>query len=155
MSVVIFWFFVAAIRYVLQHGADWWQPFYDPATFSIPALSKGTSLAVLTYIGFDGIATLSEEAENPRRNILLATVFTCLLTGVLRPRKSISASLYGPTTRTYPDAETAFVHVAGTRRWAVAVSCHQPDDSGGDDRLGAWERNWPARGCYTEWAATA
>ena len=58
--------FVAAIRYVFAHGADWLQPFYDPKTFSMPALSKGTSLAVLTYIGFDGISTLSEEAENPR-----------------------------------------------------------------------------------------
>jgi len=113
MSVVIFWFFVAAIRYVLHHGAAWSQPFYDPATFSIPALSKGTSLAVLTYIGFDGIATLSEEAENPRRNILLATVFTCLLTGVLATAQVYLGQLVWPDYRTYPDAETAFVHVAG------------------------------------------
>ena len=43
----------------------------------------GTSIAVLTYIGFDGISTLSEEAENPRRNILLATVLTCVVIGLL------------------------------------------------------------------------
>ena len=45
--------------------------------------ARGTSIAVLTYIGFDGISTLSEEAENPRRNILLATVLTCLVIGIL------------------------------------------------------------------------
>ena len=45
--------------------------------------STGTSIAVLTYIGFDGISTLSEEVENPRRNILLATVLTCLAIGIL------------------------------------------------------------------------
>jgi amino acid transporter len=113
LSVVIFWFFAAAMRYVFQHGAAWSQPFYDPATFSIPALSKGTSLAVLTFIGFDGIAMLSEEAENPRRNILLATVFTCLLTGVLATAQVYLGQLVWPDYRTYPDADTAFVHVAG------------------------------------------
>jgi putrescine importer len=113
MSVVIFWFFVTAIRYVLYHGAAWSQPFYDPSTFSMSALSKGTSLAVLTFIGFDGIATLSEEAENPRRNILLATVFTCLLTGILGTAQVYLGQLVWPDYRTYPDADTAFVHVAG------------------------------------------
>jgi putrescine importer len=113
MSVVIFWFFAAAIRYVFHHGAAWSQPFYDPSTFSMSALSKGTSLAVLTFIGFDGIAMLSEEAENPRRNILLATVFTCLLTGVLATAQVYLGQLVWPDFRTYPDADTAFVHVAG------------------------------------------
>ena len=113
MSVVIFWFFAAAIRYVFQHGGAWSQPFYDPSSFSISALSKGTSLAVLTFIGFDGIATLSEEAENPRRNILLATVFTCLLTGILGTAQVYLGQLVWPDYRTYPDADTAFVHVAG------------------------------------------
>jgi putrescine importer len=113
MSVVIFWFFVAAIRYLFHHGAAWSQPFYDPSTFSMSALSKGTSLAVLTFIGFDGIATLSEEAENPRRNILLATVFTCLLTGILGTAQVYLGQLIWPDFRTYPDVDTAFVHVAG------------------------------------------
>src|SRR5882762_4744687 len=113
MSIAIFAFFVAAIRYVFAHGANWLQPFYDPATFSTTALSKGTSLAVLTYIGFDGISTLSEEAENPRRNILRATVFTCLLTGVMATLQVYLGQLVWPDFRTYPDADTAFVHVAG------------------------------------------
>jgi amino acid transporter len=77
------------------------------------ALSKGTSLAVLTFIGFDGIATLSEEAENPRRNILLATVFTCLLTGILGTAQVYLGQLVWPDYHTYPDVDTAFVHVAG------------------------------------------
>src|SRR5204863_37868 len=59
------------------------RPFSDPRTFSVQALSAGSALAVLTYIGFDGISTLSEEVKDPRRNILLGTVLTCLLIGVL------------------------------------------------------------------------
>src|SRR5882724_11176573 len=73
-------FFVAAARYIFGHPQDpgfLSRPFYDPQTWNTKLVLGGTSLAVLTYIGFDGISTLSEEAEDPRRNILLATVLTC------------------------------------------------------------------------------
>ena len=57
------------------------------------AVLGGTSIAVLTYIGFDGISTLSEEAENPRRNILLATVLTCVVIGLLSALEVYAAQL--------------------------------------------------------------
>jgi putrescine importer len=80
MGVVIGAFFVAAARYIFgtaHDGAAFFvRPFYDPASWNAKAVLGGTSIAVLTYIGFDGISTLSEEAENPRRNILLATVLS-------------------------------------------------------------------------------
>ena len=62
LGVVIMLFLGAAVRYLLIHPpagvADWTRPFYDPKTFSFSAVSAGASLAVLTYIGFDGISTL-------------------------------------------------------------------------------------------------
>jgi amino acid transporter len=67
----------------------------------------------LTYIGFDGISTLSEEAENPKRNILLATVLVCLITGVLASVEVYAAQLVWPGSQPFPDVDTAFVHVAG------------------------------------------
>src|SRR6266404_9650323 len=78
MGVVIVIVLIAAFKYVL-HSSDhsvayFTRPFYDPKTFAPPAILHGTSIAVLTYIGFDGISTLSEEAENPKKNILYATV---------------------------------------------------------------------------------
>ena len=81
LSVVVVIFLGAAVRYLMGvrlTAADLTRPFYDPATFSLQSVLTGASIACLTYIGFDGISTLSEEAENPRRNILLATVLTCL-----------------------------------------------------------------------------
>ena len=39
------------------------HPFYDPATFILASIFAGTSVAVLTYIGFDAISTLSEEVR--------------------------------------------------------------------------------------------
>ena len=120
MGVVIAIFFVAAARYIFGHPHDGTafltQPFYDPALWNTRAVLGGTSVAVLTYIGFDGISTLSEEAENPRRNILLATVLTCLVIGVLSALEVYAAQLVWPASQAYPNVDTAFTFVAG-RAW--------------------------------------
>ncbi|HEY3841364.1 MAG TPA: APC family permease, partial [Bryobacteraceae bacterium] len=121
MGVVIVMFFAAAARFIFGHphdgGAFFLQPFYDPATFQAGNVLGGTSIAVLTYIGFDGISTLSEEAENPRRNILLATVLTCVVIGILSAMEVYAAQLVWPASQPFPDETTAFVYVAG-RTWA-------------------------------------
>jgi putrescine importer len=120
MGVVIAIFFVVAARYIFGHPhadpAFFSRPFYDPQTFHWNGLFGCTSIAVLTYIGFDGISTLSEEAENPRRNILLATVFTCVAIGVLSAVEVYAAQLLWPASQPFPKVETAFVSAAG-RAW--------------------------------------
>lgn len=116
MIVVVVIYLIAAIRYLLGielDGAALTRPFYDPQTFSIPIVATGTSIACLTYIGFDGISTLSEEAQNPKRDILRATVLTCLITGILSAILVYSAQLVWGNWTGFPDVETAFVHVAG------------------------------------------
>jgi len=57
---------------------------------------------MLTYIGFDGISTLSEECDNPRANVLIATVLTCLIVGVLSIWKSTPAQLVWPSSERFP-----------------------------------------------------
>jgi putrescine importer len=120
MGVVIAVIFVAAARYILGHPHDepgfFTRPFYDPQTFNYKALFGCTSIAVLTYIGFDGISTLSEEADNPRRNILLATVLTCVVIGFLSAIEVYVAQLIWPASQHFPDVDTAYVWVAG-RAW--------------------------------------
>jgi amino acid transporter len=116
MGVVIVIFLACAAKYVIGHssgGASLAQPFYDPATWDMSSVLNATSVAVLTYIGFDGISTLSEEVENPRRNILYATVLTCLLIGVLAAIEVYAAQLIWPTSEPFPAEETAFAHAAG------------------------------------------
>jgi amino acid transporter len=117
MGVVIVLFFVMAIRALIGHPPSgpgaYLRPFYDPETFSLKTVLGGTSVAVLTYIGFDGISTLSEEAENPRRNILLATVLTCLTIGILSALQVYMAQLVWPPHQRFGDVDTAFVEVAG------------------------------------------
>ncbi len=73
----------------------------------------GTSVAVLTYIGFDAISTLSEEAENPRRNILLATVLVCVFAGVLSGLEVYAAQLvWGSKPFAADRVESAFAMVS-------------------------------------------
>jgi amino acid transporter len=120
MGVVIAVFFVAAARYILglPHDAGFFtRPFYDPALFDLKTVLGGTSIAVLTYIGFDGISTLSEEVENPRRNILLATVSTCVVIGILSAFQVYAAQLIWPASEAFPNVDTGFVFAAG-RAWA-------------------------------------
>jgi putrescine importer len=116
LGVVIVLFLAAAIHYLWLHPpgglAGWTRPIYDPQTFSLRTVSSGAALVVLTYIGFDGISTLSEEAHDPRRNILRATVLVCLITGVLAALQVYFAQLVWPGTK-FPDVDTAFCHVAG------------------------------------------
>jgi putrescine importer len=116
MGLVVAIFFVAAARYVFGHPHDgiafFTRPLYDPATFNFGAVLGGTSIAVLTYIGFDGISTLSEEVENPRRNILLATVLTCVVVGFLSAAECYAAQLVWPSTEPFRDNDTAFIDVS-------------------------------------------
>jgi amino acid transporter len=108
---------VASAKYLLTSGdlssRLFLRPFYDPETFSLASLSTGASLAVLTFIGFDGISTLSEETRNPRRNILLGTVLTCIVIGALSAIEVYAAQLVWPKGKPFPDVDTAYVHVAG------------------------------------------
>ena len=120
MSAVIVIVFVAAARYILGHPHSdplfFTRPFYDPQTFTYSRLFGCTSIAVLTYIGFDGISTLSEEAENPRRNIMLATVLTCVVIGLLSALEVYVAQLIWPASEPFQNPDTAYVFVAA-RAW--------------------------------------
>ncbi|HKW88613.1 MAG TPA: APC family permease [Candidatus Acidoferrales bacterium] len=117
MGIVIVIFVFEAVRYIFHiphFGPGFFtHPFYDPRTFSSSAVFRGTSIAVLTYIGFDGISTLSEEAKNPRRNVLLATVLVCVITGVLATIEVYLAQLIWPASQPFPEVDTAFVHISG------------------------------------------
>lgn len=119
MAGVIIIFFIVAARYLLHQSAPsanfYTHPFYDPATFSRSALFSGTSIAVLTYMGFDGISTLSEEARNPRRDILRATVLVCVITGLLASMEVYAAQLIWPEGKLFSSqaVDTAYAYVAG------------------------------------------
>jgi len=124
MGAVILAFFWYTIRYIFHlpqyPEAFFLRPFYNPQTFTVNRVFHGTSVAVLTYIGFDGISTLSEEVENPKKNIFLATVLVCVITGFLAAAEVYGAQLlsfhrFGTDFGVFSQFgdENVFSHVAG------------------------------------------
>src|SRR5438445_5242168 len=115
MSVVVVAFVVLATRFL--YGSQGWgglfsiQPFYDPKTFNSHRIWTATSFAALTYIGFDGVTTLAEDVENPKRNVLLATVLVCVFTGLFGGLLVYLAQMVWPDWHSFPNLETAFMDV--------------------------------------------
>jgi putrescine importer len=117
LGIVIVLVLAAATRWLLHlahpGSAFFLRPFYDRSTFASGRLLRGTSIAVLTYIGFDGISTLTDEAKDPGRSVPRAIVLTCLITGILASLEVYAAQLVWPRGRAFPEVDTAYVHVAG------------------------------------------
>ena len=117
LGLVIVLVLIAAVRWLMQlshpDAAFFLTPFYDPSTFNTGGLLRGTSIAVLTYIGFDGISTLTDEAKDPARSVPRAIVLTCLVTGILASVEVYVAQLVWPRGLAFPDIDTAYVHVSG------------------------------------------
>ncbi len=117
MFIVIGFFIVLATRFLFifqgWHGLFSTQPFYDSATFDARRILSATSFAALTYIGFDGVTTLTEDVENPKRNVLLATVFVCVFTGLFGGLEVYLGQRVWPNWQTFTSLETAFMDVCG------------------------------------------
>jgi putrescine importer len=88
------------------------KPFYDPEHFNLSAVMTGSSVAALSYIGFDGVTTLSEDVEKPQRNVLIATVLVCFLSAVFNIVQVYLAQLVWPDFQAFRDIETAFLDVS-------------------------------------------
>jgi putrescine importer len=115
MCAVAAVFIALAVHYLFHHqgwgGLFSIQPFYDPKTFHVHTVWMATSYAALTYIGFDGVTTLTEDVANPKRNVLLATVLVCLFTGVFGGLEVYLGQRVWPDWHTFPDLVTAFMDV--------------------------------------------
>jgi putrescine importer len=125
MSVVVVYFIVVAVRF-LYAGQGWAglfsvQPIYDAKTFNSHKILTATSFAALTYIGFDGVTTLAEDVENPKRNVLLAVVLTCLFAGVCSGVEAYLGARVWPDWRSFPNLETAFMDIC-TRAGGLLLS---------------------------------
>jgi putrescine importer len=116
MTVVVAAFIVLALKYL--YGGQGWaglfslQPLYDPKTFNWQKIKVATSFAALTYIGFDGVTTLAEDVENPKRNVLLAVVLTCIFAGVCSGVEAYLGARVWPDWRSFPNLETAFMDIS-------------------------------------------
>ncbi|MFJ8670906.1 APC family permease [Streptomyces sp. NPDC093589] len=111
--VVLGVFVVAAVAELIAHGAQrgWADPLTGDGGFSVSAVLSAVSVAVLSYLGFDAIASFAEEAKGrpgPAKGAakgllgsetVARAVITCLVVaGVLFAVQTYLAALLAPMT---------------------------------------------------------
>jgi putrescine importer len=110
---VLAYFFIMALA-GLGHGIGQGftlRPFYSE-NFQLGAVIAGTSIACFSFLGFDAVSTLAEEARRPRTDISKATLIACLLAGFLFIAQAFLAQNLWPNYSSFPDLEAAFYFVA-------------------------------------------
>jgi len=86
------------------------KPIYDPHVFSFATVAGATSIAVLSFLGFDGVSTLAEESRSGKNAVGRATVLALVLVGALFMLQTwiatdLSAGMH------FSSAETAFYEI--------------------------------------------
>lgn len=120
-------FVVLGIRWLLVDPASRGfslQPFYNPATFDPRLVMSAVSLGVLSFLGFDGIATLSEEAKDGRRGPGRAMMASLAIVGSLFVLQTYIAGCISPDGAVFArDSGNAFYLVAQVvgGRWLYVV----------------------------------
>ena len=80
--VLVVVFMVLAFKFAL--GGDTSVSLIEPFTFGeggIGAVASGAAILALSFLGFDAVSTLSEEAKRPRKDIPRAIVLSTLVGG--------------------------------------------------------------------------
>jgi len=118
-QVVVLLLFVAAAGTALAHhvaGARVsFQPFYNPAEVTPGLVFGALSIAVLSFLGFDAISTLSEESRGGAKTIGRATMLALCIGALLFIAQTWVASLFVLDRTSLPagDAtDAAFYNIA-------------------------------------------
>ncbi|MEU9522631.1 APC family permease [Streptomyces sp. NPDC048224] len=104
MEIVVLLVFVAtAIVVLAQDGAerDWLSPLSGDGTqgaFALSAVVGAVSVAVLSYLGFDAIATFAEEVTGGSAKVARALLFCLALAGVLFVAQTYLVALLEPVS---------------------------------------------------------
>ncbi|RPF45790.1 amino acid/polyamine/organocation transporter (APC superfamily) [Streptomyces sp. Ag109_G2-6] len=105
--VVLLVFLVSAVTVLVRDGArrGWLSPLTGDGSleFSVAAVVGAVSVAVLSYLGFDAIASFAEEVTGGSARVARAVLFCLALTGVLFVAQTYLAALLAP----FPAAELA------------------------------------------------
>jgi amino acid transporter len=71
-------------------------PLYDPTTFSVGVVFGAVSIAVLSFLGFDGISTLAEENRESARTVGRSMIAALAVAGLLFVVQTWVAALLVP-----------------------------------------------------------
>ncbi|MEU3738815.1 APC family permease [Streptomyces sp. NPDC032198] len=110
--VVLLVFVVSAIVVLAQDGArrDWLSPLSGDGSqgaFALGAVVGAVSVAVLSYLGFDAIASFAEEVTGGSAKVARAVLFCLALAGVLFIAQTYLVALLEPMSSARLAAEPA------------------------------------------------
>lgn len=93
-------FLICALKVVLVDGHGFggfsFKPFYNPDTFSFSAIAGAATIGMLGFIGFDSIATQSEEAKNARKAVGTSVILSLIIIALLFLGQGYMAALVHP-----------------------------------------------------------
>ncbi|MGW6458199.1 APC family permease [Streptomyces sp. NPDC055078] len=98
--LVLVVFVVSAVVVLVRDGAQrgWLSPLTGDTAFSMTAVFAAVSIAVLSYLGFDAIASFAEEVTGGSRKVARAVLFCLALAGVLFFVQTYLAALLEPVS---------------------------------------------------------
>ena len=107
-------FLVCVIRYLAAGGGMGFsiKPFYQPGVIDLKFIALAATLACFSFIGFDSVSTLGEEARNPARDIPRATLLCLGILGVMFITMTWLAACVVPDYTTL-DPDMGFFNVCG------------------------------------------
>ena len=112
-------FVVCAVLHTLQNpGVSLLQPLYD-AGLTFPGLLAGAAMLALSFLGFDAISTLSEEARDPQRTVPRAIILTTIIGGLIFTVIAYVSTLVIPNVADIenPDAAANQIMEVAAGRW--------------------------------------
>jgi amino acid transporter len=100
-------------------------PLFDAADFSPALVATALSIAVLSFLGFDGIATLSEEAKGGRRAAGVAMISGLLLVAAFFVTQTWLAAMLVPDIESFTEDEAGnafftIVERVSSHGWGIA-----------------------------------
>lgn len=110
--VIFLYFGITAIMNGVNGASFSFDPFYNPDRFSLNVVLGAVSIAVLSFLGFDAISTLSEESKEGPKAIGKGMVYSLLIVGVLFIAQTWIAALIFPDFNSFADIDTAFYETA-------------------------------------------
>ncbi|WP_019123382.1 APC family permease [Brevibacillus massiliensis] len=88
------------------------KPLYDANHFSMPLVMGAVSIAVLSFLGFDGISTLAEETKGGVHTVGKAAIIALFGVGGLFIVQTWIAAMIWPDFTSFENADVAFYQIA-------------------------------------------
>ena len=116
-EVIVFVIFCIAAFVYIKNSLDvnfTLRPIFDADKFNMKIVLSAVSVCVLSFLGFDGISTLAEEAKGGNDSVGKASIWALILVGIFFFVQTYLAACVIPWEgiSTYTDIDSAFYEVA-------------------------------------------